>query len=186
MLSRRWVPAILAPLIATAATIGVVGVSSGADDRAAPAAEAKGFSPKSLKGKWTGEWENLDFGSKGDILANVKFKDGKFIPLVDFSGNVLGCPDPPADTFTLKKGKGKNKWNKDGFKVATNTNAFGNLNFTYKQDGNKVTGSGNSSCDPSTTFKLTGKLTSSKFTGDVDISFGNGPGAKAKLSANKD
>ena len=188
MRSRRWVTAILAPVIAVAATIGVVGISSGADDRAAPTARATEFSPKSLKDKWTGEWENLDFGSTGDIFANVKFNrtTEKFTPLVDFSGDVLGCPDPPADTITLKEGDGRNKWDEDGFKVVTDSEAFGDFKFVFKDDGDKVTASGNSPCNLSTTFTLTGKLTSSRFTGTVDIEFANAPGATAKLSAQQD
>lgn len=185
MVSRRWTLTILALATAGAVTVGVVAVS-GAEESGGKAAAADDFTPKPLKGKWTGTWENLDFGSTGDILANVKFKNSneKFTPLVDFSGNVLGCPDPPADSLTLKEGNGKNKWNDDGFKVVTDTQAFGDLKFTYKDAGHTVTASGNSPCNPSTTFTMTGKLTGSKFSGTVDIDFGGGqPGATAKLSA---
>ena len=99
---------------------------------------------------------------------------------------MLGCPDPPADSLTLKEGDGKNKWDEDGFKVVTETEAFGDLKFTFKDGSDKVTASGNSPCDPSTTFTLNGKLTSSKFTGTVDIKFGDGSGATAILGAEED
>jgi hypothetical protein len=187
VVSRKWTLTILSLAAAGAVTVGVVAVS-GADSGGGKAAAAKDFTPKILKGKWTGEWENLDFGSTGDILANVKFKNStdKFTPLIDFSDNVLGCPDPPADTITLKDGSGKNKWNDNGFKVVTDSEAFGDFKFTYKDDGHKVTASGNAPCNPSTTFTMDGKLTGSKFSGNVDIEFGDGSGASAKLSAQED
>lgn len=177
-------------LIATAAVIagavGVVAVSSGSGDDGTPEKRAKGFAPKDIKGKWTGEWENLTFGSKGDILANVKVSGKKLTPIVDFSGNVLGCPDPPEDSVTLKKGNGDNKWNSKGFKVDQASNAFGNdFTFAYKHKNNKATASGSSPCSPQTTFKGDGKLTKKSFSMTVDIDFGSGPGATAELSAKK-
>ncbi len=178
----------LALVAAGAVTVGVVAVS-GADDGGGKAAATNDFTPKTVKGKWTGEWNNTTFGSTGDIFANVKFKQDteKFIPLLDFSGQVLGCSDPPSDTVTLKEGDGKNKWDEDGFKVVTDSEAFGDFKFIYKDAGQKVTASGNSPCNPSTTFTMDGKLTGSKFTGTVDIEFGGGqPGATAKLSAEED
>ena len=188
VLSRRWTLTILALATAGAVTIGVVAVSGATDSGGKAAAANDDFTPKDLKGKWTGEWNNTTFGSAGDILANLKFKCAteKFTPLVDFSGNVLGCPDPPADSVTLKEGNGKNKWDEDGFKVVTDTEAFGDLTFKYKDAGHSVTASGNSPCDPSTTFTMDGKLTGSKFSGTVDIKFGDGTGATATLGAKED
>jgi hypothetical protein len=184
--SRRFALTILALAAAGAVTVGVVAVS-GADDSGGKAAAAKGFSPKSLKGKWTGSWENSTFGSKGDILANVKFKtkSGKFTPLIDFSGNVLGCPDPPADSVTLKEGKGANKWNKKGFKVSSDTTAFANLVLTYKKKGNSITATGASPCDAGTTFSMTGTLTKTQFSANVAIKLSSGQNASATLSAQK-
>ena len=187
MLSRKLRVGILALAIAAAATAGVVAVS-GADDGAAGDGGAKrgGFKPKDIAGKWTGDWKNTTFGSQGDILANVKVNGKKFIPIVDFSGNVLGCADPPEDSVTLKKGNGNNKWNSAGFKVDTSTKAFGDLSLVYHDSNHKITATGNSPCQPSTTFKMSGKLKSSSFSANVDIDFGGGQGATAKLSAKKD
>jgi hypothetical protein len=182
--------AVMALLVVGAATIGAVAVS-GADDGdggKAAATKAKDFTPKILKGKWTGEWENTTFGSTGDILANVKFKKatGKFTPLIDFSGNVFGCEDPPSDSFTIKEDKSKNKWTDNGFKVNTESDAFGDFKFTYKDATGKVTASGTSPCNPDLTFTMEGELTSSSFTGTADINLGNGQSATSTLSANED
>ena len=182
---RRSYLALISVLVVAVGVVGVVAVSSGSDDEPAPEKRAKGFKPKNIKGKWTGTWTNNVFGSTGDILANVKVKRSKFTPLVDFSGNVLGCPDPPADSVKVKEGKGVNKWNKKGFKIQTPSNAFGN-NFalTYKQKGNKVTASGTSPCEPSITFTLTGTLTKTNFNAEVDIT--SNPHSTATLEATKD
>lgn len=183
---RRRSLALISIAAVIAAAVGVVAVSSGSGGDESPQKRANGFKPKDIKGKWTGEWKNLNFGSKGDILANVKVKGDKLIPLVDFSGNVLGCPDPPEDSVTLKKGNGNNKWNSKAFKVKEASNAFGNdFAFSYKHENNKVKASGSSPCDPQTTFTANGKLTKKKFSMTVDISFGQGPGATAELSAKK-
>ena len=177
--------ALVSMLIVVAGVIGVVAVSSGSDDkRAASAPAAKGFKPKDIKGKWTGTWENNFFGSTGDIIANVKVSGEKMTPIVDFSGNVLGCPDPPSDSVTLKPGDGKNKYNSDGFKVKTKSGAFGDdFQFTYKQKGNKVTASGSSPC-ADFGFKMTGTLTKTEFNAEVDID--SSPHSTATLKATKD
>ena len=176
---------VVSVLVVAIGVTGAVAVSSGSDGGSAPAKRAKGFKPKDIKGKWTGTWTNNFFGSTGDILANIKFKkkSGKLTPIIDFSGDVLGCPDPPADTITLKEGKGKNKWNKKGFKVSQASAAFGSdFTFTYKKKGNAVTASGSSPCN-SFGFTMTGTLTKTAFNAEVDIS--SNPHSTATLTATK-
>ena len=176
--------AMISAMIVTAGVIGVVAVSSGSDDKRAASTAAKGFKPSDIKGKWTGTWTNNFFGSTGDIIANVKVKGEKMTPIIDFSGNVLGCPDPDEDSVTLKPGSGKNKYNSDGFKVKTESGAFGDdFQFTYKQKGNKVTASGSSPC-AGFGFELTGTLTKSEFNAEVDID--SSPHSTATLKATKD
>ena len=177
--------ALISVLVVVAGVIGVVAVSSGSDDkRAASASAAKGFKPKDIKGKWTGTWTNNFFGSTGDIIANVKVSGEKMTPIVDFSGNVLGCPDPPQDSITLKEGNGNNKYNKDGFKVKMKSKAFGDdFVFKYNHDNGKVTASGSSPC-ADFGFEMSGKLTSKKFTAEVDID--STPNSTASLEATKD
>src|SRR5688500_13887667 len=128
---RRTHLTLVSVLVIALGVVGVVAVSSGSDDKSGASAAAKGFKPSDIKGKWTGTWENNTFGSTGDIIANVKVKGSKLIPVVDFSGNVLGCPDPKADSVTLKEGNGNNRYNKDGFKVKTKSGAFGD-DFQFK------------------------------------------------------
>jgi hypothetical protein len=176
--------ALISTVVVLGGVVGVVAVSSGSDSQPAPEKKAKGFKPKDIKGKWTGTWTNNAFGSTGDILANVTVKGKKFTPLVDFSGNVLGCPDPPSDTVTLKPGKGNNKWSKKGFKIVTPSQAFGaDFQLTYKRKGNKVTASGTSPCEPSIKFTLTGILTKVGFDATVDIT--SSPHSTATLTASK-
>ena len=175
---------LISALVVVAAVIGVVAVSSGSDDKRAASTAAKGFKPKDIAGKWTGTWENNLFGSTGDIIANVKVKGDKMSPIVDFSGNVLGCADPEEDSVTLKEGKGKNKWNSDGFKVKEESEAFGDdYEFTYKHKGNKVTAKGSSPCS-GFGFEMTGKLTKTEF--DAEVKIDSSPPSTATLKATKD
>ncbi len=181
---RRSYLALISILVLAVGVAGVVAVSSGSDDKRAASTAAKGFKPKDIKGKWTGTWENNFFGSTGDIIANVKVNGEKMTPIVDFSGNVLGCPDPDEDSVTLKEGKGKNKWNSDGFKVKDESGAFGDdYEFTYKHKGNKVTASGSSPCN-GFKFELTGTLTKTEFNAEVEID--SSPASTATLEATKD
>jgi len=157
-------------LVIAVGVVGIVAVSSGSDAKRASSHAAKGFKPKDIKGKWTGEWTNNTFGSTGDVISNVKVKGDKMTPITDFSGNVFGCDNPPEGSITLKPGNGKNKYNADGFKIKAASPAFGDdFQFTYKQKGNKVTASGSSPCDPSIEFTLTGTLTKTDFEAEVDI-----------------
>ncbi len=181
---RRSHLVLISILVIAVGVAGVVAVSSGSDEQPAPEKRGKGFKPSQIEGKWTGTWVNNFFGSTGDILANVKVKGKKLIPIVDFSGTVLGCPDPPEDSVTLKPGKGKNKYNEDGFKVKTESAAFGDdFVFRYKRDGNKVTASGSSPCQ-GFTFSMTGTLTKKEFNGEVDIN--SSPHSTSTLKATKD
>ena len=145
-----------------------------------------GFNPKSLTGKWTGKWTNTTFGSTGSVRATVRLRDGKFKPTVQFGGEVFGCPSPPAAIFSLSKGKGNNRYNAGGFKISRTTQAFGKVNFTYRHSNNAVTGSGGQPpCRPGITWTLTGKLTSSKFTGTAKIKLESGQTATTKITAKK-
>ena len=181
---RRSHLALISILVIGAGVIGVVAVSSGSGDKRAAAEAAKGFKPKDIKGKWTGTWTNNLFGSTGDIIANVKVNGEKMTPIVDFSGNVLGCPDPKSDSVTLKPGSGKNKYNSDGFKVKAKSGAFGDdFQFTYKHKGNKVSASGSSPC-AGFGFTMEGTLTKTAFNAEVDID--STPRSTATLKATKD
>ena len=145
-----------------------------------------GFSPKSLAGKWSGKWTNTTFGSTGSVRATVRVKDGKFKPTVQFGGNVFGCESPPAAIFSLSKGKGNNRYNSGGFKISSKTAAFGNVNVTYKHSNNSLSGSGGKpACRPGITWTLSGKLTSSKFTGTAKIKLESGQTATTKITAKK-
>lgn len=173
---------LLAAILCVAAG-GVVAVQVLATPSGDPAA---GFKPGSLTGKWSGSWKNTTFGSTGSIRANVRLKDGKLKPTIQFGGNVFGCSDPAPAIFSLSKGSGNNQYNSSGFKVKQTTQAFGALTGTYKHSSNGVTASGRAvPCRAGLTWKLTGKLTSSKFTGTVKIDLGDGQKATAKLSAKK-
>lgn len=163
---------------AGAATVQVVAGPGGETSAA--------FNPNSLTGKWSGNWKNTTFGSTGSIRATVRFKDGKLKPTIQFGGNVFGCAAPPPAIFTLSKGSGNNQYNAGGFKVNRATEAFGKVVGTYKHSTNKLTGSGTKPpCRQQLKWKLTGKLTSSKFTGTVTITLEDGSKATAKLTAKK-
>lgn len=182
---NRLFVATLGVVVAVGATVGIVVVSADPDEPAAPT-RASGFVPKDFKGKWTGTWRNTTFGSQGDIIANIKATDTEFKPLADFSGGAFGCGESGnVDAITLKKGTGNNKWSKRGFKIFKATSQFGKLTFEYDQKTGKVTGSGNSPCEPSTTFTLDGKLTKRAFSATVDITISPNLKPTAELEAKK-
>lgn len=184
---RKWMLMVtLGVLVVLAGAVGIVAVSAEPDDEQATVRRASGFKPDSLEGKWTGDWKNTTFGSEGSIRANVKVKGEKFIPLVDFGGFVFGCADPDPEKVTLKKGSGKNTWDKKGFKVNKDTEAFGQLEITYKHSNNSFEGEGKKPpCNTDISYTLDGKLTEKKFSADVNINLGGGQKAKAELSAKK-
>lgn len=182
---NRLFTAIVGLVLAGAATVGIVAASSDSGGERATAS-GSGFKPKSLEGKWTGKWENKTFGSTGSIRANVKVGSPTFIPLVDFGGNVFGYQDPDSEKVTLKKGTGKNTWNSKGFNVSKKTEAFGDLDLTYKHSNNSFEGEGEKPpCNKDISWELDGELTSKKFSADVDIDLGGGQKAKTELSAKK-
>jgi hypothetical protein len=144
------------------------------------------FSPKSLTGKWSGKWTNQTFGSTGSVRATVRLRSGKLKPTIQFGGNVFGCESPPAAIFSMSKGKGANRYNATGFKVARSTEAFGRVTGTYKHSNNSLTGNGKAPpCRPGITWTLTGKLTASKFTGTAKIKLETGQTATTKITAKK-
>jgi hypothetical protein len=182
---RRTYLALISAVLAICGAIGIVAVSSAGESDPAPEKRAAEFKPKDIKGKWTGSWTNNLFGSTGDILANVTVNGKKFTPLVDFSGNVLSCPDPPADSVTVKPKNSNDKWNEDGFKIKDASEAFGDdFKFKFEDKGSKVTASGTSPCDPSITFTMEGTLTKEAFNAEVTIT--SSPPSTATLSATED
>jgi hypothetical protein len=174
----------LGGLVALGGTVGIVAASS-SDPDAARTPHA-GFSPKMLKGKWTGKWVNETFGSSGKIQANVKVRGTKMIPMVNFSGNVFGCTDPDAGKLTLKKGKGPNRWNGKGFKISKDTPNFGQLDLVYKHGKGTITGEGEKPpCSPDISYTVDGTLTKKRLKADVEIDLGGGAMASSTISARK-
>ena len=96
---------------------GLVALALAAMLAAGAAADSDDFKPKTLRGSWTGHWQNLDTGATGDITATVAFKKQKLKTTVDFSGDPFGCGDPPPGKATLPHGTSNNTWNAAGFKV---------------------------------------------------------------------
>jgi hypothetical protein len=183
-MSKRLFVGVLSVVLVVGATVGIA-VSADRDDPRSPT-RAKDFDPDSITGKWTGEWHNTTFDSRGSIRANVKFKNDKLTPMVDFGGFVFGCDDPPEAKVTLKEGKGANTYNDKGFKVSTDTEAFGQLDITYKHSDGSFTGTGKQPpCAPEITFEIDGKLTKKSFTAEVTNHLGGGLDAKSDLTADK-
>ena len=158
-------------------------VVAGAMAASAAFGDSDDFKPKSLKGDWTGQWRNLASGAEGEIVAKVKVHAGNLITTVDFSGDPLGCGDPPPGKATLEKGTGNNTWNAAGFKVDEPTAGFGDLILAYRADRRKITALGNPPCKPSTIFRLTGKLKDSTMSATVDITAADGSRTGGNVSA---
>jgi hypothetical protein len=157
---------------------------------AAPALASapKPFTPKKVAGTWTGTWTNKTFGSTGPISLQGKLlRKGKAFQFnIDLGGNALGCPDPaPEHTPTITKGKGKNHWNANGFRLNLTSPAYGTFDVKYVDKTHKLTGSGgNPPCAPGVTWKLDGKLTHASFTGTVTITLPSGT-ATSTLTARR-
>jgi hypothetical protein len=145
------------------------------------------FVPAFIAGKWNGTWTNVTFGSTGPAFIRAraigKRNTAKLNFLADFGGNVFGCSDPPSEGKTITKGKGVNHWNALGFKLAAKSKAFGNLTLTYSNATKKLTGSGGKpACNPSLTWKVSGKFTQKTFAGTVNITLPDGSKAVSKIS----
>ena len=188
--SKRIVAVALASLLVAAGTAGIVLASSGSDggDETASASAAR-FSPSKIKGKWTGQWTNTTFNSSGSIRANIRVRPGgsgpRIVLLIDFGGDVFGCPDPAAAVQSLRKGRGPNTWNAKGFRVRNTSQAFGKVNITYNFATKVLRGSGSAPpCNPSITYTLRGKLFPKRLSATVQIDLGSQT-ATAKLTAKK-
>jgi hypothetical protein len=150
------------------------------------AADSGDFKPKTLKGSWTGHWQNLDTGAAGDIVATVKFHKQKLATTIDFSGDPFGCGDPPPGKAKLPHGTGDSAWNAAGFRFDEPTAGFGDLILVYRFSNNKLTALGNAPCKPSTTFRLAGKLKDgAHVSGTIDIVAADGSRTTGKISADK-
>lgn len=102
------------------------------------------FKPQSLDGKWTGMWKNKTFNSQGAIRANVNGTKRKMTTVFDIDGFVFGCGDPQQEKSVEKKGSGKNRFSRSGFKSVDNYNVLGKTVFVYKEQRtstDKVNGS---------------------------------------------
>jgi len=178
---------LLAAVLSALVAVPAVTVAGGGTT-AAKKKRAKGFTPKVLKGSWSGTWKNQTFGTTGPITAKFTAKRKKLgIPL-DFGGSVFGCADPPAASITLPKGKGANKWSKKGFTLDGPSAAFGQRVLTYKHKTRKVTGKGQDPpCAQGLTWTLSGKVSKKyrRLTAKVNINLANGGKAVSVLDVKK-
>lgn len=181
---RTWL-ALTAALAVGGLSAGLVMASSGSPGHVGASA-AKGFHPKQIAGKWKGKWKNKTFNSRGSIRAKVSSKGKTMRALVDLGGFVFGCADPDAEVAILRKGRGKNRWNGKGFRIASKSKALGAANFTYKHATNVFKGGGKSpDCAPHITYRVKGKLTKDSLRAKVNIKSNGSPFAKSKLGAKK-
>jgi hypothetical protein len=165
-------------------------VPAGLAKEDAGGAAKKKFSPKLLKGDWSGTWQNLTFGTSGAIDGSFgnPGKNRKLKMTLDFDGSVFGCQDPPEGTITIPKGRGVNKWNGRGFKVEGPSLALGQRTLSFAYRTREVTGKGKDPpCAPGLTWTLTGKMSKKlkRLTATVDITLSNGQKAVSKLDVRK-
>ena len=178
-------------LVALAVLVIAVGVvaTGGTGPGEERAVAATGFHPRSVTGKWTGQWRNLTFDSQGSIRANLRFNadNKRFIPTIDFGGMMWGCVDnPPAEVVVLTKGTGMNTWNANGFRVQTESEAGGTVTLRYTHDDHVLKGNGTAAdCNEGTTFTLQGKLFPNSFNATVSQDFPGPQTGTVKLSADK-
>lgn len=153
---------------------GMAATSSG--EVAGVSGKKSAFKPKKIAGTWKGTWKNQTFPTSGS--AKIKLKVGgkgkkqKMYVSFTLGGNAFGCPSIPTRKATLKKGKGKNRWNGSGFKTVFK-NKNGQSSFNYKHKSGKISGKGVSPCAKAITFKFKGKMNNKKANAETDI-FENG------------
>jgi hypothetical protein len=117
-------------------------------------------------GNWTGNWNNVTYGSTGSSTASVTVDsaNNKATFVLDLNGNVFGGTDPAAETFT-------GTYDDNSFTFSGPSNVFGLLTLTIKKDGT-VTGS---ATPPRGAVTLTGTADKSKIT--VNYAIKNPPNA---------
>jgi hypothetical protein len=152
-------------------------------------ASASKFNPAAYAGTWTGSWENQTFDTTGpasmELKVKGKGKKRKFIGTFELGGNAFGCESPPPRTVKMKKGKGDDTWNKKGFRASWE-NDFGELHIAYEHAGKRFSGDGVSPCTADIAYTYEGKMTKTKVTADVDITYQGDPFADSTLELNKE
>lgn len=176
---------LLAPLLVAAVAVVPVAAAKGGAGSSASA-----FSPKTLKGSWSGTWKNLTFGTSGAIKASfaTPSRGRKLKVTLDFDGSVFGCQDPPAAAITLPKGQGSNKWSAGGFTLKGPSLAFGERTISYSHRTRKVTGKGaNPPCAQGLTWTMSGSVsrTYRRLTATVNITLPDGSKAVSELDVKK-
>lgn len=149
----------------------------------------KGFTPKTLAGKWTGTWTNTTSANTGALRADIaSIGGGKQMQItLDFGGIVFACSDPAPESITLSKGNGDNRWNSKGFHVKTTSDLLGALDITYTLKDKVLKGSGISKkCLPAgVAWSLSnGKISGKSLSSDLSIN-GVGFSNSGKLSATR-
>ena len=151
----------------------------------AATASKSGFKPDKYAGHWSGTWHNETFDTDGQATMDLKVKGKKFIGVFELGGNAFGCDNPPPRTVKMKKGKGPNSWNKKGFKAEWE-NDFGQLHLNYEHATKRFSGDGVSPCTADIEYTYEGKMTKTKVTADVDITFQGDPFATSTLEMTKE
>jgi hypothetical protein len=175
----------VATLLATAAALSaaILVTTAAGDDRAGKG--GGGFNPADFAGKWEGKWVNETFSTEGPASMSLKTKGKgakrKFIGVFDLGGNAFGCADPEPRKVTIKRGRGANKWNANGFKVAY-SNDHGPIRLVYDHDEKSVSGSGVSPCTGSIAYTYEGTMTTKKVKASTDITLNGAPFAESSLT----
>lgn len=183
---------LFARIAAGGAALAVMALGTGlvvAGPSDGPTAGASKVQPNKLTGKWTGQWKNKTFGSKGAVRGTVNKKGKKLTFAWDFDGTVFACPDPANEKASAKKGGKGSSYDKKKIKVVDKSEAFGALKVTYKDKTDKIKGAGDkqdSSCRPGITYKLNGSLKKDKnLKLNVDIDENGGDLAKSVVNLKK-
>jgi hypothetical protein len=167
---------VVAGVAAAAAGLGFGLAATSSGEVAGVSGKKSAFKPKKLAGTWKGTWNNQTFDTSGS--AKIKLKVGgkkkkqKMYASITLGGRVFGCPSVPTRKATLKKGKGKNRWNSSGFKVVFK-NQNGQSSFNYTHRSGKISGKGVSPCAKAITYKFKGKMNNKRANAEIDI-FENG------------
>ncbi|MGI8785673.1 MAG: hypothetical protein ACR2L2_18730 [Acidobacteriota bacterium] len=124
------------------------------------------YGAPTLAGNYTGQWNNLRFGSSGSMTTNIVVDTnnltGSFT--LDLNGSVFGGNDPPPETYNGTYGV-------SGVNLSSNSPLFGIRTLTIKPDGTLTMRAYDVPNPNITFFTMDGEFTGTRFVGTFLIGF---------------
>jgi len=130
---------------------------------------------RAVEGSWTGEWNNITFGSTGPITGDFTLDEAAMELVVnsDVGGFVFGASDPDPEMFTLPISAGDH---------SGTSPAFGDWTLSIDESGAFKLVAINITTLPGGTFTLEGNLSDSGVDATYTVDFGAGEPAVGEVT----